>query len=541
MTRIHEHVATSASVPAELRRTVVREAAVVAGLTGLVVVASVQWDLPRQALEVSRSTGVPVDQIVVVLAASHLLMMIFGARRARQLKAEAAGRAAAERVAQDQARQDPLTGLASLPAFLTTVREDHESTARDGEVAAVLFDVDRFAAVNDTLGHEVGSALLVALASRARGVVPRGAVLARTGGDMFGIFLRGELAAQAGGVAAALRQATTRPLAVGELSIDVDLSIGMAGGYGPTATDLLRRADVARVHAKRTSAGVVVYDPAADPFDAGQLALHADLRRAIRDRSLSVHYQPKFASACSRVTGVEALVRWHHPELGLLGPGRFIGVAEQTALIAPLTDVVLDRALQDCHRWQELGRSLQVAVNVSPRLLQDLDFPGRVAAMLRRHHVEPDELELEITETAALEDERTAMTVLSHLRLLGVRLSVDDFGTGHASLTHLVQLPVSTLKIDRSFVAASLTEPASRAIVRSTIDLAHALDLEVVAEGVESGEQWHQLLQWGCDLGQGYWFSEPVPAGELLARAAELERRCARPTRSLVPRPPSGA
>jgi len=524
-------------VPAELRRTVLREAGVVAVLTVLVLVASVRWDVPTRVQVWSRSSAVPVDQLVFVLAASHLLMMGFGARRARQLKVEAAGRRAAEIAVLEQANRDPVTGLSSLPAFLTALAADRAQTPGGGEVAVVLLDIDRFAAVNDTLGHETGNALLVALAGRLRASAPRGTVLARLGGDMFGALLPGELAGQAAGFAAALHHSISRPIAVDDLLLDVDLSIGVARGHGPTPEDLLRRADMARVAAKRSSSGIAHHDPAVHVFDPGQLSLHADLRRAVRQGGLSVYYQPKARLSDGRVSGVEALVRWHHPERGLLLPGAFIDLAEQTALIGPLTDLVLGRALEDCHRWREAGRAFSVAVNVSPRLLQDLDFPGRVAALLRQHQVDPDELELEITETAALEDPRRAMTVLSHLELLGVSLSVDDFGTGHASLTHLVELPVSCLKIDRSFVASMCAVPAQRAIVASTVDLAHSLGLIVVAEGVESREQWQLLHRLGCDLAQGYWLAAPVPASELPDRVAEFEDRQLRTAVPTVPEP----
>ncbi|WP_299951505.1 bifunctional diguanylate cyclase/phosphodiesterase [uncultured Modestobacter sp.] len=514
---------TGDGVPGELRREVLRDAAVVVVLTVLATAAGIAWELPRSIVGWSASAGVPLDHLVFLLAASHLLMMVFGARRGRQLKAEAAAHRRLEEQLRDRAGRDPLTGLATLTGFLAALDRLARSGTDPDDVAVLLLDIDRFTAVNDTLGHDVGSHLLVAVADRLRAVLPAGAVAARTGGDVFALLVPDAPDGIATTVVAALR----RPFAVRDLQLEVDLSAGLAHGLGAGSAELLRRADVARGTAKRQATGVAVYSPELDSFDPGLLALHAELRCAIRDGGLEVHHQPKVRLADGRVTGVEALVRWPHPQLGLLAPDRFIVLAEQTGLIAPLTDVVLRCALADVRAWREQGRRLTVAVNLSARLLHDLELPDRVAAALREERVSPADLELEVTETAAMDDPDRAMTVLGQLRQLGVRLSVDDFGTGHASLAHLSKLPVDTLKIDRSFVAGLGTEPAARAIVRSTVDLGHALGLTVVAEGVETAEQWHQLAAWGCDLAQGWWLARAVPASVVPAVADEVERRVA--------------
>ncbi|MGY5883621.1 putative bifunctional diguanylate cyclase/phosphodiesterase [Modestobacter lacusdianchii] len=521
---------TGDGVPGELRREVLRDAAVVVGLTALATAAGVAWELPGRILAWSAATGLPLDHLVLLLAASHLLMMVFGARRGRQLKAEAAAHRRLEEQLRDQADRDPLTGLATFAAFLAALQRLERSGGDRDDVAVLLLDIDRFTAVNDTLGHDVGSELLVAVADRVREVLPPGAVAARTGGDVFALLVPDAPAAVGTAVVAALR----RPFTVRDLQLEVDLSAGLARGLGSGGAELLRRADVARSTAKRQATGIAVYAPDLDAFDPGLLALHGDLRRAVREGELEVHHQPKVRLADGRVAGVEALVRWPHPQLGLLPPDRFIVLAEQTGLIAPLTDLVLRRALADARGWREQGRRLTVAVNLSARLLHDLDLPDRVAAALREERVAPEDLELEVTETAAMDDPERAMTVLGQLRQLGVRLSVDDFGTGHASLAHLSRLPVDTLKVDRSFVAGLGTEPASRAIVRSTVDLGHALGLTVVAEGVETAEQWHQLAVWGCDLAQGWWLARAVPAAVVPAVADEVERRVAGLTRPAV-------
>ncbi|WP_166509496.1 bifunctional diguanylate cyclase/phosphodiesterase [Blastococcus sp. TF02-8] len=494
--------------------------------TGLIAVGSVVWDLPRDVAAWA-DRGLPLDDIVFVLAASHLLMMGFGARRGIQLKREAAGRLAAEAAVSSHADRDALTGLASLSACLVAVARDHERRTPSDTAAAVMVDIDRFAAVNDTMGHEAGDALLVEVARRLVDTAPEGIVAARSGSDVFIAFFPADRVEEAAGVAAALRAALCEPYVINGEALDVDVSIGIAYGYGPQPTDLLRRADAARMLAKQQSAGIAVHDPRTDTFDPQALALHADLRRAVRDGGLSVHYQPKVRLVDGQVTGFEALIRWHHPQRGPLAPGQFIPLAEQTAIIGPLTDAVLERALLDCRRWHDAGRHYTVAVNVSPRLLQDEDFPGRLASLLREHDVHPHWLELEITETAALDEHGRALVVLDQLRLLGVQLSVDDFGTGHASLTHLIQLPITCLKIDRSFVARMDADPANRAIVRHTIRLAHALGLTAVAEGVEDQQQWKQLQEWGCDLAQGYWLGKAVPAEQLPGQVRDIERRCA--------------
>jgi diguanylate cyclase (GGDEF)-like protein len=505
---------------------VVRDAVVVLLLTCGLAAVSAAVDLPSRVAGWSAASGLPLDQVVLVLAGAHLLMMWFGARRGRQLRDEGAARAEAEARLREEARRDRLTGLASHPAFVAAVGAAHADGAGHGSgPAVVLLDVDRFGEVNATLGHEVGDGLLVALAERLSGLVPPGALLARTGGDAFGILLTGTDAAAASPLAERVARAARRPLQVADLCLAVDVSVGVAGEPGRDAQDTLRRAEVARTAAESSSTGLCRYSAAIDTFDPGRLALHDDLRRAVRERTLSVHYQPKARLGDGRVTGVEALVRWDHPEHGLLLPGRFLPLAEQTSLVGPLTEVVLERALTDCRRWREAGLALSVAVNLSPRLLQDADLPGRVAALLAATGVDPADLELEITETAVLEDADRASLVLAHLRALGVRLSVDDFGTGHASLTHLARLPVTDLKVDRSFVTAMGDSPVDATIVRSIVELAGSLGLGVVAEGVEDEAAWEALRAMGCRLAQGFYIARPVPAGDVPGVVRDVERR----------------
>jgi EAL domain-containing protein (putative c-di-GMP-specific phosphodiesterase class I) len=291
----------------------------------------------------------------------------------------------------------------------------------------------------------------------------------------------------------------------------------------------VRRADVALGVARTGRAGVVSWSAGIDTFDPDRLFLHGELRRACSSGQLRVHYQPQVELRTGRVVAVEALLRWEHPRRGLLLPGAFIDLAEHTGLVRELTDVVLRQALADNVTWRGAGLSVRTAVNLSARSLTDLDLPSRTAVLLAEAGVPPEALELELTETAALEDPVRAGEVLGQLRALGVRLAVDDFGTGHASLAYLTQLPVQTLKVDRSFVRAMQEGTGSRTVVRGIIDLAHSLGLGVVAEGVETLAAWRALAALGCDDAQGFWMSPAVPAEDLPRVVADLEQRLRAP------------
>ncbi|WP_245177186.1 EAL domain-containing protein [Geodermatophilus sp. DF01_2] len=506
-----------------LRSAVAREAAVVALLTLVVAVASGLWDLPGRVWAWSRSTVGPLDDVVLLLAVSHLFMVFFGKRRAADLKAECVRREQAERDLRERARTDPLTGLlnrAGLAEELAAAVDDVASGGR--ELAVVMLDLDRFKEVNDTLGHAVGDALLRAVADRLAGELRQDDVLARLGGDEFVVLLRGAAPDAVHRSTGRLLDALRLPFEVDGLALEVDGSLGVATS-GADPAELLRAADVAMYAAKADRRGVVVHSPELDRHDPAQLRVFGDLRRGIRDGELRVHYQPKAALLDGQVRGVEALVRWEHPERGLLPPAEFIGLAEATGLIRPLTDVVLARALADCRRWRAEGRALTVAVNLSARVLLDTALPERIAGLLSDHDLPAACLELEVTESAAMQDPTQALDVLHRLRALGVTLSVDDYGTGHASLSYLSRLPVSTLKIDRSFVSTMELDDDGQVIVRSTIELAHALGLRVVAEGVETRRTWERLVAFGCDEAQGYWLGRPGPAEEVVAQVAAIE------------------
>jgi EAL domain-containing protein (putative c-di-GMP-specific phosphodiesterase class I) len=327
--------------------------------------------------------------------------------------------------------------------------------------------------------------------------------------------------AQSASVAQAVERivrAFEQPFVVQGLPLNVEASIGIAlyPEHGEDVDLLLQRADVAMYMAKDSGSVYAVYDAERDDYNPTRLTLVGELRRAMEDRELFLHYQPKAALRTGKVTSVEALLRWQHPERGPVPPDEFVPLAQQTGLIKPLTLYVLEEALHQCREWKRQGRELAVAVNVSMRNLLDVEFPNDVATLLRKWDVQPSRLQLEITESAIVEDPFRTKAVLEKLSAIGVRLSIDDFGTGYSSLAYLKRLPVDEIKIDRSFVVNMEKDADDAAIVRSIIDLGRSLGLEVVAEGVETEGAWTTLDLHGCDLAQGYFLSPPLPAEELV-------------------------
>jgi len=427
------------------------------------------------------------------------------------------------------AHHDSLTELPNRALFTERARTAVCDAQRTGSAAAVLLvDLDRFKEVNDALGHHIGDALLHAVGERLRAHVSAADTVARLSGDEFAVLLP-EVAetTAAERLAVQLLEELREPVVADGLTLEIDASVGAAvfPDHAHTEGQLLQCADVALSHAKLQHDGVVVYRPELDVHTPARLALFGELRRAIEAGQLVLHYQPKVALDHGRVTGVEALVRWEHPRRGLLLPGDFIPVAEQTGLIRPMTLHLLDLALRDCRSWRGQGLDLSVAVNLSARSLVDAGLPQQVQDTLDRHGLPAGALELEITETTAMVDPGRALHVLAGLRALGVRLSVDDYGTGHSSLSYLHQLPVHTLKIDRSFVQTMDRNPHEATIVRSTVDLARSLGLQVVAEGVETEAAWRQLALLGCDAAQGFWLAGPGAAAGVPETISALEER----------------
>jgi diguanylate cyclase (GGDEF)-like protein len=434
--------------------------------------------------------------------------------------------ARASRRLRHQATHDTLTGLSNRAELHEDGTKALANAGRDGSLAALmLIDLDRFKEVNDTMGHEQGDRLLVDVAARLRQLLRGGDILARLGGDEFAVLAIVPHRGAVGEVATRLHRALALPFDVGGVAIELGASIGIAlqPDHGEDVSTLLRHADVAMYEAKRAGSHIETYATSRDPYSAERLKLLGELRRALDHDELVLHFQPKVALSSGRVIGVEALVRWEHPERGLLGPHEFLGLAERTGLIADITRWVVDAAVRQCAAWRRSGVELPVAVNLAAANIVDTTLPESVAHILQRWEVPGRLLECEISEDTVMGDPRRAGDVLERLRDLGVRLSLDDFGTGHSSLSYLKRLPLDEVKIDRSFVIGMADDPSDAAIVRSTIDLARHLGLEVVAEGVETSEVLDVLAALQCDVAQGFLLSRPLPAAEfdgwLAARA----------------------
>src|SRR3954453_4634108 len=417
-----------------------------------------------------------------------------------------------------QARHDGLTGLPNRGSFYDQVTAAVRTRASDSLVAVMIVDLDRFKEVNDTLGHHSGDELLREAGDRLTTALRDGDVLSRLGGDEFAVLLpHTESVEAACAVARRLCDALEEPFVLHGLTVHLEASLGIAlyPDHGDDVETLIQHADVAMYVAKTSTSSYELYNCRHDRHSAGRLALLGELRHAIDNDEFTLHYQPKASLRTGEVDGVEALVRWLHPERGMVPPDEFIPLAEQTGVIKPLTSWVLDAALAQCRAWRDSGQQLTVAVNLSVRNLRDAHLPDAIGDLLRTPELPPSALELEITESTIVADQVRALDVLTRLNAMGIGLSVDDFGTGYSSLAYLKDLPVRELKIDRKFVN-NMTEDGDDAfIVRSTIDLGRNLGLQVVAEGVETEAVWDQLASLGCDVAQGYYLARPLPAEEL--------------------------
>jgi len=413
---------------------------------------------------------------------------------------------------------DALTGLANRRLFHDRLEQAFLAAQRTGTgFALMLLDLDRFKEINDTLGHQTGDAVLEHFATRLKDVARASDTVARLGGDEFALVLQGaQDSASALFVAERIRRALDDPFVIDGLTLELETSIGIAifPRHGKDAEQLLKRADIA-LYASKDSHQPVVYAAKHDQHSADGLGLVAQIRNAIENGELIVHYQPEVDLATGETHRVEALVRWEHPELGLLQPDAFIPLARQSALVRPITRFVLDAALGQCRAWQDLGINVGVAVNLAGRDLADSRLEEEVSEALRRWKLEPELLELEIPESAIMSERERIHKMLARLSERGVRVAVDDFGSGYASLSHFKQLPVDVLKVDKSFVQNIGTDEEDEAIVRSTIDLAHSLGVAVVAEGVESEDVLQRLRALGCDLAQGFCLARPASAEDV--------------------------
>jgi diguanylate cyclase (GGDEF)-like protein len=416
-----------------------------------------------------------------------------------------------------QTQHDTLTGLPNRALFAERLGQALAQPGRtEPAMAVMLIDLDRFKEVNATLGHRHGDLLLQEIGPRLQAVLRAPDTVARLGGDEFAVLLPDTdeaAAATAQRILATLHASFT----LADVPVDLEASIGVAIAptHGQDTEDLLRHADTAMYHAKQTNAGVAIYDPETHLRTPGRLLMLGQLRRALnRPGELVLHYQPKVSLTGGNLCGVEALLRWHHPDRGPVPPAEFIPVAENTGLINALTTHALTLAIRQARAWLDDGHRVPIAVNLSARCLHDTTLPRHIAQLLAAHQVPPELLRLEVTESACITNPTRALAVLNAVHDLGIRLSIDDYGTGYSSMAYLKHLPVDELKIDRSFVTDIDTDNDT-ALIHSAIDLGHSLGLTIVAEGIETENQAHILTDLGCDIAQGYYYARPMPPDDM--------------------------
>lgn len=484
--------------------------AAAAHMTGWAVLAvPAVFTLTSLGLLVLGATAVLPAVAVALAAATVLCALVRGGMTFAEVRQLAETRL--------QARTDDLTGLANRRGFIEGLTQAERDCRNGQSFALLVLDLDRFKEINDCLGHLLGDELLVLVGARIATATRPDDLIARLGGDEFAVLVEGVDGSGASRVADRVRAALSGPFDVGGVTLHVDVSIGVAiyPDDADEGSGLLQRADVAMYAAKSGRTGVEYYRPATDVHTLVRLDTIEALRAAFGQGQLRVHYQLKVDLRTGASDAVEALVRWQHPRRGLLQPDAFVPLAEQAGLMHPLTLEVLGLALSQCRRWWDLGLKVSVAVNLSASNLLDGGFPARVGDLLAAHGLPPRALELEITETTLMIDRVRSAAVLGELRKLGVRIAVDDYGTGYSSLAYLRELPVDELKLDKSFVMHLDEDPLAVAIVHSTVGLAHSLGLLIVVEGVESETAMRQLRDFGCDFAQGHHLGGPQPTEQI--------------------------
>ncbi len=428
-----------------------------------------------------------------------------------------------------EATHDSLTNLPNRSLFIDRLQQATNSAVREGlSFAVLILDIDNFKDVNDTLGHYNGDRLIKQIALRLSNVIRGADTLARIGGDEFA-FLLPMVASVADmkQVAKKIRKSLAQSFVLENITLDIQASIGavLFPEHGKDVDTLIQRADVAMYVAKHEKSGFVVYSKKLDGHSPHRLTLMGELREALKQDKLVVHYQPKILTATNQLAAVEALVRWQHDTHGMLGPDEFIPLAERTGLIQDLTFWVLKQALQQCARWHRAALKIGVAVNMSSQCLLDPEFPEVLTGLLASYEFPPQALTLEITETSFMVDPERSLEILRRIHETGVGFSIDDFGTGYSSLSYLKQLPVSELKIDKSFVTDMLHNDSDLTIVNATIALGHNLGLKVVAEGVEDRKTFEKLREMQCDVVQGYIVSRPLTPDEFIVWIKKKIRR----------------
>lgn len=417
-----------------------------------------------------------------------------------------------------RALHDSLTSLPNRTLLLDRIEHTIHTAKRDSNnLSLLIIDLDDFKEVNDTLGHLAGDNLLIAVGLRIKGILRDVDTVARIGGDEFSILLPNTTEEHAISTSKKIIDSLKGSIHIDDVDISVSASIGIAvyPNHGKDVHTLLRHADIAMYVAKRHKLGFDVYNKAHDEHSVTRLSMTKDFRDAIEHNKLDIHFQPIFDIQSNSIVGFEALSRWYHPQHGFIPPEQFITLAEQTGLINELTYWVLNKAISHVARWHEINKELVVAVNLSVYSFKDPDFISEIRSALQRFDFPSDKLKLEITESAMMENPVQATEVLTTLHNMGIKLSIDDFGTGFSSMSYLKQFPVNELKVDKSFIIGMDSDESNIAIVRSTIDLAHNLGLNVVAEGIETAAIYELLNNYGCDMAQGFHLSHPLPVEEV--------------------------
>lgn len=442
-----------------------------------------------------------------------------------------------------QAEHDSLTGLPHIYVLYRRLGRRLADRTAAGPTALVLMGMDAFAEVNQTFGHPAGDEVLAEIARRMSAIVPPDGLLARWGGDQLGVLIPGGAVADAEALARRMLVALERPFTVGDDEIECGASIGIAvhPDHAADARGLLAAAEVSLALAKRTANTYAVYPLEAEPHRARHHALRADLRRAIADGSIRVEYQPLVSMRSGALLRLEALARWDHPQHGPIPPSAFVELAERTGLIRPLTGAVMRQALADAKAWRRWLPQLRVAVNVSARTFADAGLVALIGSACSEAGCDPDALGLEITESVLMAEPEHARGTVARLREMGVTTEIDDFGTGYSSLAYLHRLPVSGLKIDRQFIAAMSADERSDAIVRATIRLSHELGFEVAAEGIADRRLWDLLAATGCDVGQGFFIAQSMPADAVRGWLSSWLARVPRRAEPFAVEPPAGA
>lgn len=427
-----------------------------------------------------------------------------------------------------QALHDPLTELPNRKLLHNRLQQEILRSKRNSQqLVLIISDLNHFKEINDTLGHHVGDLVLQKTAERLFSIFRKTDTIARLGGDEFAVLLPDTSLEQAKKLARKVMDDFKIPYIVDGHTLAVHISMGMSEfpSHGDDVNILMQRADIAMYIAKQNKLGFCIYNPDKDTHSIGRLALMSELREAIVEESLEIHYQPKVDMSTGTVTGAEALLRWNHPKRGFIDPDEFIPLAEQTGLIKPVTKWVLKKSIAQVAEWQNNNINIGLSVNLSVHNLHDSKLFDYINEQILRNKLSPEILTLELTESDIMAEPIRAREILNEIKAIGIHLSIDDFGTGYSSLSYIKQLPVDEIKIDRSFVMEMTQEDDGDIIVKATIDLAHNLGLSIVAEGVHNKKIWQRLKELNCDIAQGYYISEPLEAVEFTSWVTSKNRR----------------